>query len=366
MSSAHPWTDNRVHLREAAALAKAGYDVGLYAIDNDLEAGNTGVRVARVPRSGRLSRIVVGSARAVRAALASRAEVVHLHDPELMWAVPVLQAAGRTVIYDAHEDLPSQVMHKPYLPTPVRRPVAWATRALLAVADRADGVIAATETVARRFKPDHTTVVRNYPQHVEGSEPVPVERRSNTVVYVGGLSAARGMDELVEACADPGFPAEWRVSLAGPGSETYVASLAQRPGWTRVDFHGLVAPLEARRLVGEAKVGLVVLRDTPNHREALPTKMFEYMASGTPVIASDFPLWRQILTEHDCGLLVDPTRPSEIAQAIRRYAQDPELLERHSRNALVASRGELNWEAESVRLVEAYRALGVHPPHGRE
>ncbi|MCV7522697.1 glycosyltransferase family 4 protein [Micrococcus luteus] len=358
LSSAHPWTDNRIHLREASALAKAGMDVGLVAVDNDLSAVETGVRVVRTAPRGRLGRMTLGAVSALRAAVRSRAQVVHLHDPELIWTVPVLQALGRTVVYDAHEDLPSQVMHKPYIHPVVRTGLAAVSSALLRVADRADLVVAATETVAERFDPSHTVVVRNFPQAVPQERAiVPVSRRPLTAVYVGGLSEARGTGDLVAAAGSEAWPEGWTLSMAGPGAGFLVDGLKAERGWSRVEHHGLVAPLDARRLVAEARVGLVVLRDTPNHRLALPTKMFEYMAAGTPVIASDFPLWRSILERYDCGILVDAGDPEQIASAVRRYAEDPEFLERHSANALHAYRTEVNWEAESRVLVAAYEAL---------
>lgn len=357
LSSAHPWTDNRVHLREAASLVQAGYDVGLYAVDNELRVKDTGVTVTRVASSPRLRRITVESIRAVRFALGSEASIVHIHDPELVWAIPLLQFRGKRVVYDAHEDLPSQVMHKTYLPQALRAPVALFADLLLRIANRSDHVIAATEVVAERFDESRTSVVRNYPQidsSVQWSDPL---QRDLSVVYVGGLSEARGSKAMLDALDAEQMPAGWRLQLAGWGSAGFIQSLSELPGWNRVDFHGVVAPSVARELIDASRVGLVVLGDTPNHRDALPTKMFEYMASGVPVIASDFPLWRQILEEHDCGILVDPESPEAIAAAVASYADDPDLLKRHSVNGFQAVRRHVNWRSEAANLVRAYRTL---------
>ncbi|WP_413543931.1 glycosyltransferase [Citricoccus nitrophenolicus] len=357
LSSAHPWTDNRIHLREAASLAQAGYDVALYAVDNDLRVNDTGVTVTRVPSTPRLRRVTLEAIRAVRFAMNSEASIVHIHDPELVWAIPLLRFRGKRVIYDAHEDLPSQVMHKPYLPDAWRAPVAAIANQLLRIANRSDHVIAATEVVAKRFDEARTTVVRNYPQFDTSEQWTDPQHRDLSVVYVGGLSEARGTRVMVEALGSEQMPTGWRLKLAGWGAAGFIQSLSTQAGWDRVDFQGTVAPPAARDLVGSSRVGLVVLGDTPNHRDALPTKMFEYMASGVPVIASDFPLWRQILEEHDCGLLVDPDSPEAIAAAIATYAKDPELLTRHSLNGFKAVRESLNWASEAGSLVRAYRAL---------
>jgi glycosyltransferase involved in cell wall biosynthesis len=82
--------------------------------------------------------------------------------------------------------------------------------------------------------------------------------------------------------------------------------------------------------------------------------MFEYFAAGVPVIASDFPLWRTIVAEHECGLLVDPSSPVEVAAALAEYARKPEMLSTHSRNARRLAVEQLNWQAEGKRLVNTY------------
>lgn len=362
LSSAHPWTDNRVHFREAASLASFGYDTWLYAVDNSLDVErDTQVKVTRVPPSHRVKRMTIGSIKAIRFAFKSRARLVHIHDPELIWGIPLLRLAGRIVVYDAHEDLPSQVMHKPYLPLWVRRFVAEVTRCMLRIANTSDAIICATETVALRFDATKTTVVRNFPENVELGELKPVLERPVCAVYVGGLSEARGTPELVKAFSDQSLRGTWTLELAGNVQPSLLNTITELAGWESVNFHGMVPPLVARQLMAEAQVGMVVLRDTPNHRDALPTKMFEYMASGTPVIASDFPLWRQILEEHDCGLLVPPENPAAIARAIDSYRRQPEMMERHSKNGLRAVAESLNWQAESGSLVKAYASIGVHP-----
>jgi glycosyltransferase involved in cell wall biosynthesis len=103
-------------------------------------------------------------------------------------------------------------------------------------------------------------------------------------------------------------------------------------------------------------VGLVLFRDTEAHRDALPTKMFEYFAAGLPVIASDFPLWRDIIAGGECGQLVDQTDPDAVARAVARYAADPALLARHGANARRLAVSRLNWTREEAALAAAYKA----------
>lgn len=360
VSSVHSWTDNRIHYRECVSLANAGYKVALVAVQATTDAPTTNVEVNLLPRMRRPIRLVVGSMRAVGTALKTRARLFHLHDPELVWAVPFLRMLGKKVIYDAHEDLPNQVAGKAYI-GPRLRPAAVAmSRLITRVARLSHHIVAATPTIAERFPAGRVSVVRNYPRlRDEELSPLPIEQRQDVAAYVGLIAETRGAEVMVGAAGDLRFPDGWRLTLAGPVPDRLLDRLTATGGWGRTDYKGVVSPPQARDLLLSAKVGLVLLEDKPAHRDALPTKMFEYFAAGLPVIASNFPLWADIIERHECGLLVEPTSPVSVAAAVRRYADDPSLLSRHSANARNLALNELNWSVEEKTLVSVYRRLLV-------
>jgi len=129
----------------------------------------------------------------------------------------------------------------------------------------------------------------------------------------------------------------------------------------RVVLHGQLAPNDARDILTEFRVGIVTFLPNAAHLDALPTKMFEYLAAGIPVIASDFPLWRRLLEPHDCARFVDPTSGEQIARAIAFYADNPDHLERQSHNAARASREVFSWASEERVLLSIYRRIGLQP-----
>lgn len=358
LSSAHPWTDNRIHWREAVSLASAGYDVGVHAVATSNDT-YTPVQVSEATKMPRFKRMSFGSLQALRVALSTNAKIIHIHDPELIWIIPFLKAGGRKVIYDAHEDLPAQVMDKPYLPSPIRKSISWAAKGLVIFAGASSSwVIAATETIASRFDKEKTTIVRNYPHSLnEDTQTVSVEKRASFAVYVGGISQNRGGDVMVKAFASSNIPSHWHLLMAGQVSPGYLEELQQNPGWGKVKYCGKVSPSKARSIIRQSRVGIVTLKNTVAYRDSLPTKMFEYMAEGVAVIASDFPLWRSIIERYDCGLLVDETSPEAIAAAIARYAENEELLRRHSRNGIRAAKEIFTWENEAQNLLAAYEAV---------
>jgi len=358
VSSAHPWTDNRIHYRECTSLAEAGYKVTLVAVRSAVGGPRTAVAIRTIPSRSRLKRILLSTSESLAIALRTNAKIFHLHDPELIPAIPVLRLLGKKVIYDAHEDLPVQVKNKPYL-NRFATPLMVALAHLLVAASKTSShVIAATEAIAERYPEAMATVVHNYPPlRAEELDAKNAGERGRAVAYVGGIGSLRGADVMVEAMGRSELPKDWRLELAGKISDRLREELSRNPGWVRTSFHGQVSSPEARDLLLRCRVGLVLFQDTPAHRESLPTKMFEYFAAGLPVIASDFPLWRTIVGDHDCGILVDQTSPGAVASAISRYERDAGLLSRHSENAMRLARERLNWHHEALGLLGVYERL---------
>ena len=361
LTSVHRRDDTRILHRQCRSLAEAGHQVVLVVADGQGPEQVHGVSIVDAGRSRhRVARILSATRRVARRALDLDADLYHLHDPELLPAGVRLKRAGRRVVFDAHEDAPRQLLAKHYLHPWIRRPIAAALSALESWAlPRFDALVAATPTIAARLERIHprTVVVNNFPildELVGGDLPAPP--REPLACYIGGLSRARGLEEMLAAIA--GCRAGSRLALAGPFAPASLeATCADRPGWDRTEILGVLDRTGVRQLLGRARVGLVTLHPTPNHVESQPVKLFEYMSAGLPVVASDFPLWRRIVEGCGCGLLVDPLDPAAIAAAIDRLLGDPEEAERMGRRGRDAVERLYNWRAEEARLLALYESL---------
>lgn len=311
--------------------------------------------------SNRLKRVVAGNRRALRAALRLKADIFHIHDPELLFLAWRLSAKGLKVIYDAHEDLPRQIMSKHYIPLFFRKTVSnIVEKAENWFARRVSGVVAATPVIEARFKKVNrrTISVCNYPSLAEfNSEPVWSSRRDE-VCYVGGIFDVRGARQMVDVLPLTSVG----LILAGTFSPARLRdSLRDRQGWSKVEEAGFVDRDGVKAVMGRSMAGLLLLHPLQSYMESLPVKMFEYMAAGIPVIASDFPLWRQILVENGCGVCCNPFDLSAVAELINKLHSDQTLAEKMGQNGRKAVKEKYNWEQEEAGLVNFYRDLLTRP-----
>lgn len=344
-------------MKQCRSLAAAGHDVSLVVADGKGEEERDGVRIIDAGRSrGRLDRMMGGTRRVLRRAIEIDADLYHLHDPELLPVALVLKKRGKRVIFDAHEDLPRQILSKYYLHPAIRRPLsAVVGRFERFACRRLDHVVAATPAICSKFAAigAPSTEISNFPVLGELDADVSWPEKAIEVCYVGGITAIRGIRQIVSAMGLSQSAA--RLNLAGVFPEKDVRLAVEgSPGWARVNELGVLSRTDVKAVMGRSLAGLVTFLPEPNHIDAQPNKMFEYMSAGLPVIGSDFPLWREIIEGNDCGICVDPLDPAAIAAAIDRLVENPELARKMGENGRRAVIERYNWAIEERKLLALY------------
>ncbi len=361
LTSVHSQHDTRIFHKQCKSLAAYGYDVSL-VVKSDKDDVQDGIRILSIrERNNRFQRFLGSSREVYSRALASGAMIVHFHDPELIPVGILLALRGKKVVYDVHEDLPRQILNKTWIAPRLRYPVSWMAAFAEWLGSRwfFSAIAAATPTIAKRFPATKTATVQNFPIQGElaPDSPTNYRDRPKNIVYVGGISRARGIIENIRALEHVKHK-PCRFQLAGAFIEKDLESECRRlGGWSTVDYHGFLSREEVCSLLGRAKLGLVLLHPTPNYLDSLPIKLFEYMAAGIPVIASDFPLWREIVEGAGCGLLVDPMKPEEIAKAIDWVLDNPQQAEEMGEKGRTAVIEKYNWGNEEKKLFRLYGKL---------
>lgn len=363
MSSVHHGLDTRIFHKECCSLADNSYDVALVigASDEDVHlAKSRSVSLIRLDRiEGRFKRMLLQGYRCYRKALGTRSDIYHLHDPELIPFGVLLRLRGKKVVYDVHEDLPRDILLKDWIPPLFRKSLSRFISGIeFIVASSFFEVITATPFILKRFKKANARAVNinNFPLDIDIPEEFDRPCGGAAICYVGGITKLRGVGEILDALNI--LQGEARLHLAGNFvDQGFEKSLLSHPAWQRVEWHGYVDRAGVRRILSQSMAGLVTLHPTATFTMSLPVKLFEYMACGLPVIASDFPLWNEIITKHKCGILVDPKCPQQIAEAISYCLENRDLAEEMGNNGRAAVLSEYNWRSEERKLIQFYREL---------
>lgn len=358
-TSAHKPNDIRIFHKECISLAEAGYEVFLVsAYESQIPSYEVNFVQAGSGNRGRISRMLYTAKEVYRTAKALDADIYHFHDPELLRFGLKLKRQGKKVIYDAHEDVPRQIMAKYWIPKLLRKLISTNfERYENRIARRLNAVVVSTPHIRERFIQlnSKTVDVCNYPLLDELMEPTSWNDKQDEICYVGGISVVRGIGELMDSLA---LLPDLRLNLAGNFSNAELEEeIRGKEVWSRVEFYGYVGRKELLDIFNRSKIGMVTLLPTPNHMESLPIKMFEYMSAGIPVICSDFPLWKEIVGENRCGVCVDPSQPELIAATIQSLLDNPENSSEMGVNGRKAIVEKYNWEIEKEKLFKLYGSL---------
>lgn len=357
ITTVHPPFDNRIFHKQARSLVKAGYKVTLITQHDRYEVVN-GVEIMPLSKSHNRMLRMLRTVIAFRLALKQKADVYHFHDPELIPVCLILKLLGKRVIYDVHEDYPSQIFVKYWIPEFLRKPVSIIIDIVERFSSRIfDGIVVANDSHKERFPKDKRIVISNFPSieyFKELMKPREIQSEPPVAIYTGLLSRKRGIKQVVEAFSLLKGVELW---LIGGFEERSFQEEIESNAPSNVKILGIKPFEEVVKLLKRANIGISCLLPQPLYLNVVPTKMFEYMAAGIPIVASDFPFYRDFVD--GCGLLVNPLNPEDIARAVRQLLDNPELMQSMGKEGQRRVKEIYNWEEESQKLLSFYRRIGV-------
>jgi len=356
ITTAHQRYDVRIFQKECISLSKE-YIVNLIVADGrgDEKINNVNIFDVWSGNLSRRGRMIRTTRRAYLKALELDCEIFHFHDPEFLLYGLKLQRKGKRVIYDVHEDVPKQILSKSYINPYLRKIISVFISGIEKyVSSRLTAIVTVTPFINIRFtKINNRSVnINNYPI-LEGWKINPYKNRSG-ICYIGIISPIRGLREIIQSLGS----IDNILHLAGSfSSDQFKEELMAHKNWIKVKYYGLVDSKTALEITNRSLIGLVTFLPEPNHLDAQPNKMFEYMAAAIPIIASNFTLWKEIVEGSNCGICVNPQDSSEISTAIKYLIDNPEVAETMGKNGMSAATTKYNWDFEKGKLYDLYRSL---------
>ncbi|HEX3232609.1 MAG TPA: glycosyltransferase [Gemmatimonadales bacterium] len=372
LSTAHPAFDTRIFRRECRSLVEAGYDVHL-VLPHDREEVVDGVHIIPLPQPrGAFARRTLWPLLAARRAAATRAELYHFHDPELM---PVMQAlhhlTGTPVVWDAHEVYTETIPHFNQLgwrPASVAAGRLFDRYELLACRRSFAGVVTITDMMADRYQRAaiRTAVVGNYVEEElleEATDTRPVRSQPPLVVTTGLLNRDRGIFLMVDAFAKLRARRPCRLAFWGwfPREEDR-AQLERAVEERGLTGDVLIGGPYARdelldQLLPTASVGCVLLLEASDFNAlGVPNRLTEYWARRLPVVASRDTNVARMTLEVGAGLVTDNT-PEGLADCLEQILADPATIQAMGERGRRAVRERYNWSSAFSNLLALYQAL---------
>ncbi|MEO7268530.1 MAG: glycosyltransferase [Knoellia sp.] len=329
VTSGHDVSDARLH-RLVAACVRAGLEVEVLGLGDSASAPREASRTVTRSRPRMFRRALLAGQYAV----AARGSVLLALDPDsLIAALAVGRLRGRKVVADVHEDYAALLADRAWAQGPQGRVAARLVSVATSAATHSDLTFVADDHVPPQSA-RHRLVVRNAPDltmlpSVATMAPTAEPR----AVYVGDLRRSRGLFAMVDAVAGTN---DWHLDLVGPVAQSDQVDLDRRldeGGLAgRVTLHGQLPPERSWEIARRAWVGLSLLCDTPAFRDAMPTKVTEYLACGLPVVTTDLPRPAALILESGAGAVV-PANPEPgigpaAADVLRGWVSDPSSLAR--------------------------------------
>jgi glycosyltransferase involved in cell wall biosynthesis len=374
--------DTRVE-KEARSLTGAGHAVTVVAEAGDGLAmteerdGYAVVRVARVGSRLPLLRFLATSRAFEHALAATRPQILHAHDSNALSAVGrVAGRVGAPFVYDAHDLWTGRAPH-------------GRSRAYLAASDayfrgvegrwipRAAARITVSGPLARHLEQAYRVppfaLVPNYPELSAGMvgraardlRALPgaegIAAGAQLVLYLGGLMAGRGLEQLVDAMAllADEHPNAQLVMLGDGVLSDPLRARARAAGiGHRVHLIPPVPPAEVIDFAASADVGVSpIIGSCLNYRYSLPNKLFQTMAAGIPTVASDFPQVRDVVEASGAGVCVDTEEPSAVARAVATLLDDPARAREMGERGRQAVQQRFNWSVAETALLAEYQRI---------
>lgn len=360
----HPY-DGRIYHKQCKSLVSAGYKVTLLAPKPENKIENDDVELLPIEKPKKEWKRFFRAFSVFKLAKETNADIYHFHDPELLPVGVLLRIfTKKPVIFDVHEHYPNAIMSKKYLKPWLKKPIRIAYEMIEKISlPILSGVIYTTDEVGERYQSYNTCKIENYPLAEMFAPKEKKQMNRDYLLYLGGITPIRGIDELIEGFAHVAkLNQQAKLMFVGSfESASFEKDMHEKVKAyeleDKIEFKGKVPYEQIDEYLSSAAIGIIPYLPVPNHLVCLPNKLFEYMAAGVAVIASDFPHYRRVVESANSGLLMNPERPHSIAKAMITLLEDKDLTREMGENGMTAFKETYNWNSEERKLLSFYRKV---------
>ena len=353
----------RIFNRQCLSLKKNNYKVSILTNDNLDDEIVEGINIisTKIKIKSRLLIIFMSIIQFYEDALNIDSDYYQLHSPELLPLGILLKFKGKKVIYDAHEDMQNHILEKKSIPTKFLRYCTSFVYTMFQniVLRYFDGVITPHNHLFKKFKKAKIKVelIPNFPNFI--SKDIKEEEyiaRNNAIRYSGTVYLHSNQKIILDAIEKIDGV---KYLIAGTIPEQYESIMSSHPAARKVIFKGMLPASDIDAFHNSSVAGISIIDYTENLGGKEGTlainKIFEYMASGLPVICTDTYIFQEIINRYKCGIFVNPRSVKEVKSAIKM------ILDNKSESYAMGQRGkkavieQYSWKNIEQRYINIFK-----------
>ena len=357
--------DPRIFQRQCKSLVNGGFEVCILTNDGQPNEVIEGIKVYATDKywKNRIKVLLFSKSQFLKKAIEVNADIYQLHSPELLSLGLTLKKLGKIVIYDSHEDLPSHILEKEWIPLIFRKPISiFINFYMNRVLKSYNEIISPHHHVVEKLEliNANTTLITNFAKvgSLINYDLSHYLNRENSICYSGTVYLSSNQEFILEAISNIN---NLKYQIVGFIDENYKEQLSERKGFEKLQFLGRIPWEELNDFYSKSLIGMVIMDYKLNLGYKRGTyavnKIFEYMEAGLPIICTDYDLWKEIIDKYDCGICVEPNNAKQIEEAIQFLISNKEKAYQMGQNGRKAVLLEYNWstqEKEYLRIFNKY------------
>jgi glycosyltransferase involved in cell wall biosynthesis len=359
LTTAHPANDVRISFRECKSILDSGeFDVLLIAHGEvDIGANLLTQNLGRLPRS-RVYRTLKAQFVGFSRSITVKAQIWHIHDPELIYVALWLRILRKKVIWDAHEDyflqFSSQVSYRKYIPRGAAGITNIFVRASLRLIDKfSTAVVCATESIASKYHNPNVYIVGNE-AIVEDFLDAEPNCRSRQILFTGTADDSQCFRALVMAVKS--IP-EVKIALAGRNQQSQEVLWAKNELNDRLMFLGWLDRRELVKAISESFLGVLTYENVITNDHNSPNKLFEFSAAGLPCLATPTKSNIEWNEKSDGAFLSSGFDSVDLAEAIATSMRSNEKWSQKSKSLRAWSQQHGDWVISETELLKLYESI---------
>ena len=358
LTTVHPITDVRIYQRECRSIAAHSNYKVMLAGPGDLPS-HPECELISLPRpcQTRTLRFLQSQLIAIKVGLKYRPDIMHLHDPELLfYGLIISKVFKQKIIWDAHEDYLALVLGgtKPWIPTRIQVSVANLLSWLLEQVNNSyAGIIGATDHICSLYSNPNTVLVGNEARVSDFQDATP-NLSSNQVLFIGAQNDSSLFLEVVKAVSEL---KSVRLAVAGPRTNERLWAEAEVVLGDRLIGLGYLSPQGLVEAISNSAIGMVTYKFQDYQQTSSPTKFFEFAAAGLPVVGTPIAPVSKLIKASNSGVSTQDFSSKSISNSLRYALSDQNRLEFWSQNAKKWTAQNNRWDESESALLGLYSKL---------